>query len=211
MLAMSRHPRSTPPGGKTKEEIVEEYRVASIEEAAIAVIARKGVAELTIQDVADEARIAKGTVYLYFRDREELIAKTAKRAFDTLIDDLKETFAASGTLEERLTRIVLHPLEFVEDHAALLRAALELRDHGAPARSSASRLETTYLGMLEKMFADAQRRGEMRKIDCLEAAAVARDVIRGMIARRLEHPSPPPREKEAKCIVSLLLRGVEAR
>ena len=69
---------------KSKEEIVQEFRVQSIQEAAIRVISRKGMAAATMQEIAEEAGVAKGTIYLYFRDREELVEKT----FETAIGQL---------------------------------------------------------------------------------------------------------------------------
>ena len=44
------------------------------------VIARKGMAAATMQEIADEAGVAKGTIYLYFRDRDELVEKTFETA-----------------------------------------------------------------------------------------------------------------------------------
>src|ERR1051325_6906332 len=69
---------------KSKEEVVQEFRVQSIQEAAMRVIARKGMAAATMQEIADEAGVAKGTIYLYFRDRDELVEKTFESAMSQL-------------------------------------------------------------------------------------------------------------------------------
>ena len=55
---------------KSKEEVVHDFRVQSIQDAAMRVIARKGMAAATMQEIAEEAGVAKGTIYLYFRDRD---------------------------------------------------------------------------------------------------------------------------------------------
>ncbi|MFN2240363.1 MAG: TetR/AcrR family transcriptional regulator, partial [Thermoanaerobaculia bacterium] len=49
-----------------KEKIVEEFRSESIQDAAIRVIARKGIAGASMNEIAEEAGISKGTIYLYF-------------------------------------------------------------------------------------------------------------------------------------------------
>src|ERR1043166_9324407 len=69
---------------KSKEDVVQEFRVQSIQEAAIRVISRKGMAAATMQEIAEEAGVAKGTIYLYFRDREELVEKTFENAMSQL-------------------------------------------------------------------------------------------------------------------------------
>ncbi|MGZ6971061.1 MAG: helix-turn-helix domain-containing protein, partial [Thermoanaerobaculia bacterium] len=55
----------------TKKQVVEEFRCRAICEAAMRVVGRKGLAGATVEDIAREAGVAKGTVYLYFRSRDE--------------------------------------------------------------------------------------------------------------------------------------------
>jgi len=55
---------------KTKADVVEEFRKESICDAAMRVVARKGMKNVTVQDIADEAGVAKGTVYIYFQSRD---------------------------------------------------------------------------------------------------------------------------------------------
>lgn len=54
---------------RTKEK---EVRTAEIEQAARKVFLSRGFQAATIQEIAEEARIAKGTVYLYYRSKEDL-------------------------------------------------------------------------------------------------------------------------------------------
>lgn len=188
---------------KTKEEVVGEFRCASIQDAAMAVIARKGIEETTIQDVADEAGIAKGTVYLYFRDRDELLSRTANRAFEKLIAELEPTFNSDGSFAERLMKLVLRQLEFFDDNRALFRASLAL-NHQKPKTGPYAQ----YSALLQKMFADAVASGEMRELDPIAIAAVYRDCMRGVIVRRIEQKPKTTREEDAQFIVSILLRGI---
>ena len=51
---------------KTKKDVVTEFRCAGILEAARKVFATKGFHEAKVDDIADAAGVAKGTVYLYY-------------------------------------------------------------------------------------------------------------------------------------------------
>jgi AcrR family transcriptional regulator len=190
---------------KTKGEVVEEFRCASIQDAAMAVIARKGIDEMTIQDIADEAGIAKGTVYLYFKDRDELLAKTANRAFEKLVTELEPTFTTPGSFGDRLLAVALRQLQFFDDNRALFRATLALSG-GVQKTKGGSYAQ--YAAQLEKMFADAAESGEMRELDPLAVAAVYRDCMRGVIVRRIEQKPRMTRDQDAQFIVSILLRGI---
>jgi AcrR family transcriptional regulator len=193
---------------KTKEEVLEEYRCGSIQDAALAVIARKGVDEATIQEIADEAGVAKGTVYVYFRDREELLAKTADRAFDRLLEVLEPAFSAPGPFSERLLSVVLKQLEFFDENRSLFRATMALSQHNPESSKSCLGSRAIYIGKLETMFVDAHARGEIRNLDPLAVAAMYRDCVRGVIIRRSENESRTPRSEEASFIVSILLHGI---
>ena len=91
---------------KSKEEVVQEFRIQSIQEATMRVIARKGMAAATMQEIAEEAGVAKGTIYLYFRDRDELVEKTFETAIGELHKRVDEALARGGTFEERFRNVI---------------------------------------------------------------------------------------------------------
>src|SRR4051794_15810255 len=101
---------------KSKEEVVHEFRVQSIQEAAIRVISRKGMAAATMQEIAHEAGVAKGTIYLYFRDREELVEKTFETAIAQLHGRLDRALDADGTFEEKLRSLLTAQFAFFSEN-----------------------------------------------------------------------------------------------
>jgi AcrR family transcriptional regulator len=190
---------------KTKEDVLEEFRCASILEAAMTVIARKGIADATMNAIAAEAGIAKGTLYAYFRDRDELLTKTAARAYERLVEELDAAFGAAGTLAERLSGVVLRQLHFFDQHRELFRAYLALSNRdGAALRKS----KQVYVERVEQLFRDASTRGEIRDVDPHELASMFIDCVRGVVLRRIEQKSKTSREEQAALVVDLLLRGI---
>ena len=204
--------RSTAASGrKSKEEIIEAFRCSSIEDAAIAVVARRGAEHATIQEIADEAGIAKGTIYLYFRDREELLSKTAGRALDRLLDEIGPALEADAPIGEKLLSVITTQLRFFDANSALLRATMALtrREDGVAGKKRAGSF-ARYAALVEQMFTLAKSRGEIRDFAPRSLAAIYRDCVRGIVMRRLEEKTSPPPEEEARLITSLLLRGIEA-
>jgi TetR/AcrR family transcriptional regulator, fatty acid metabolism regulator protein len=196
---------------KTKEEVLEQFRCGSIQDAAMAVIARKGIDETTIQDIADEAGIAKGTVYIYFKDRDELLAKTADRLFESLLADLAPAFDAQGPFAGKLHGLALRQLHFFDEHRALFRATMALSQREHETNKKRSGCFGQYMARLESLFTEANDRGELRKdLDPAAVAAVYRDCMRGVILRRLDlkQKSRNSVEDDARFLVSIFLRGV---
>jgi AcrR family transcriptional regulator len=73
-----------------RKEREKEQRRQDIIDAAEKVFFSKGVVESTMDDVAEEAELSKGTLYLYFQSKEELYFAITKRGLDILTDMFKK-------------------------------------------------------------------------------------------------------------------------
>src|SRR6266581_2757609 len=112
---------------KSKEEVVQEFRVRSIQEAAMRVIARKGMSAATMAEIAKEAGIAKGTIYLYFRDRDELVERTFETAIGQLHERIDAALALDLPIAGKLREIFRAQLAFFRENAEFFRLYLSLR------------------------------------------------------------------------------------
>ena len=66
----------------TKEELVKQFRTEAILAATRKVIADDGFEGLTLEKVAEAAGISKGTIYLYFKNRRDLIVNIVQGMID---------------------------------------------------------------------------------------------------------------------------------
>src|SRR3954452_21671920 len=112
---------------RSKEDVVQEYRVQSIQEAAMRVIARKGMSSATMAEIASEAGIAKGTIYLYFRDRDELVEKTFETAIGELHNRVDAALELGGSFEARFRNVIAAELAFFRENAEFFRLYISLR------------------------------------------------------------------------------------
>src|SRR5580693_5488705 len=58
-------------------------------DAAVAVFAEKGFFTSRISDIADRANVADGTVYLYFKNKEEILMTAINTAFDAFMKNAR--------------------------------------------------------------------------------------------------------------------------
>src|SRR4029078_4149951 len=91
---------------RSKEEVVQEFRIQSIQQATMRVIARKGMAAATMQEIAEEAGVAQGTSSLSFRDRDELVEKTFETAITELHKKVDAVMSGSAPFGERLRAMI---------------------------------------------------------------------------------------------------------
>jgi len=91
-------------GVAARRQREKEERRAAILGAAEKVFASKGVALATMDDIAHEAELSKGTLYLYFDSKDELFLEIAVRAVREVLDELLAAEAAGGAGFTRLAR-----------------------------------------------------------------------------------------------------------
>jgi AcrR family transcriptional regulator/predicted DNA-binding transcriptional regulator AlpA len=94
----------------------EERRASSILDAAFNVFSQKGYHNATVDDIAREAEVSKGTCYQYFSGKEEIFIATMERTLKTL---LAEAEAAGAQARDALTRLGLKGLTFISKYRDL--------------------------------------------------------------------------------------------
>src|SRR5215210_3579229 len=112
---------------RSKEEVVQEFRMHSIQEATMRVIGRKGMAAATMQEIAAEAGVAKGTIYLYFRDRDELVEKTFENTITSLRERLDAVLDAGAPIEQTIRNLLAAKIEFFTENREFFRLYIALR------------------------------------------------------------------------------------
>ena len=100
-----------------------ESRRTQLLDAAASVFAAKGFQRATMREVADEAGVAPGTIYLYFRGKRDLILGLADRIFGAAIDESLARFAHLD-IEASIYTIMLEQIRFARRHRALLQALI---------------------------------------------------------------------------------------
>ena len=92
--------------GKKAREKKGAARRDAIINAAIDEFAARGFAATRLDDVARRAGIAKGTIYLYFRDKENLFQEIVRAILSPTISTLERAFEADVTIREAAGRLV---------------------------------------------------------------------------------------------------------
>jgi TetR/AcrR family transcriptional regulator, fatty acid metabolism regulator protein len=201
-------------------------RVAAAEailDAAEAVLARRGYERAAVQDVARAAGCAVGTLYLYFKNKEELVAGIISRHSTRLGRRMMETLAGPAEPIRKIRRNLENLLDYFNEHqdafyifytAAPAGASVPLGDlctrlHG---QGRAPRDYEALCRAEISLIRDAQRRGQVR--GDMEPDHIQRfmhGLTMGVLGSWSLARRAPPRGAQSRMLWAFMTGGIGAR
>ncbi len=135
-------------------------------EAAVRVFARKGYFNARVSDIAREAGIAAGTIYLYFTTKEDILVTLFRQKMDGFVAAARRAIRDEVGAEAKLRRLVRLHFSILEDHPELAEVVqVELRLGQKLFRGPASQEIGAYFaliaGVLEAGVAEGRFRGDL--------------------------------------------------
>jgi TetR/AcrR family fatty acid metabolism transcriptional regulator len=132
--------------------------------AAIDVFAERGYFNAQVADVARAAGVAAGTVYLYFRSKDDLLVSIFEKTMRDAIEDGRAIVAPLRDPIERLAAIARVHLERMgRDRSLAVVFQVELRQSTKFMERFSSTLLREYLGVIRAIIVDGQKAGVFRK------------------------------------------------
>lgn len=107
---------------KNNEEI-EKNKETRLLETAFKLFTEKGIKDTSIQEIVDNANVAKGTFYLYFKDKYEirdvLIARKSQKLFKEALKELRKNYITN--LSDQIVFIINYVIDELSKAPTLLK------------------------------------------------------------------------------------------
>lgn len=196
-----------------RNSVASDTREGAILDAADRLLARYGYKKMTIDDLAREAGIGKGTVYLHFKSKEDVVLSHVDRIVQRVIEQLEliatSEAAAGAKLKEMLLLRVLFRFDSVQHYSESISEVL--RD----LRSGLLERRQRYFEAEAKVFAGVlragQRGGAFRPHEALATARALIQATNALLPFNLSTRELGKRaevESAVRRIVDLLLEGL---
>jgi len=189
---------------KSKRQVVGEFRRTEIINAARTIFARKGFAKGIIDEIAREAGIAKGTVYLYFQSKTEIYKAVLDHDIARLQQVTLSRIDSAAGLREKLWAFIATRLENVESRKAFFRIMDSVQENLSMTRRQYRELFQEPVGRMKRAIESAIASGEIRAVDAEKTAWVIADMTRGIIQRRLLTPNDCTPDEDARFLLDLI-------
>ncbi len=175
--------------GKTRREVLTEFRHAEILAAARKVFAQHGFTASTLDQIAAEAGIAKGTIYLYFSSKDEILWAAIRSRIHTMLDRASVEMEKVVTAPEKLRtwlRVRFSALREDEDFLRVYYSEFgQMCRLKGMFRQEFRDLYQRSAAMLIAVLEEGIRNGEVRPLPTQEIALALMNLSRDMFAEQL--------------------------
>ncbi|MEB2358611.1 TetR family transcriptional regulator [Bacillus pumilus] len=133
-------------------------------DAAVVVIAENGYHQSQVSKIAKQAGVADGTIYLYFKNKEDILISLFKEKMGQFIERMETDIQKEPSAKEKLLLLIEeHFRMLAQNHHLALVTQLELRQSNLELRQKINEVLKGYLNMLESILAEGKKTGEFRQ------------------------------------------------
>lgn len=180
--------------------------------AGIKVFAHNGYFSSKVSDIAREAGIADGTVYLYFKSKDEILHSIFDRAMAEFIDEGRRELAAIASPAERIRRVAeLHLERLGADRDLAVVFQVELRGSTKHMQEFSAAGFGEYLDIIREAIEDGQAAGHFREdIKSVVAAKILYgsldEMVTNWVLSKKSYPLAPMADEVLKIFIGGILK-----
>lgn len=188
----------------TKKEVIFEQ--------ALRVFAQKGFDRTTIDDIAEQAGIAKGTIYYHFKSKNELFAFLLQDGCRLLIQQINDQLDRGGSTRERLEHVIDAHLGFFQDYPDFCTMfLLEVLGPVAHWRDELAGIRHAYLSCMIKLIVEGQNEKIISPMNPQTAMQAIFGTISTVALGRIFHGHKFDASQVSTEIKHILFEGILAR
>ena len=182
--------------------------------AAIKVFAKNGFYATRVSEIAKAAGVADGTIYLYFKNKDDVLINIFENGIQQLLVILREVVASEEPFDARITSIIELQLGLLEEQRDLAEViTVNLRQSSTLLKQYAAPLFMEYIEVIAGVIRDGQQNGAFRKE--INARVAARSLFGALdailLTWALGEADPASLRKAASQCAKLFLDGLSVR
>ncbi len=137
------------------------YRIIN---AATKIFAKKGFFQAKVSEIAKEAKVADGTIYLYFENKDSILISLFEEQMKRVLDDMRQEISKETDAVKKIEKFALNHLKLIEqnkDVAEIIQ--VELRQSSKFMKEYKNEKFAEYLNLIGDIIQEGQEKGIFRK------------------------------------------------
>lgn len=192
-----------------RKEMMEKLTRKDILDSSIMVLLDKGIKRFTMDQVASMAGIAKGTVYLYFKGKSELLDAVVDHCYEPLGKEYEDIAVSEDDPLSKLEQIVSKSMVFTENNKKIFN---EVRNIMFNTLDKAIGDEKSWywqtINLISGVLDEAIRSGKIRSINTVKFAALFFESINTLMSHRILADVEDTIEEDTRDIMELFIKGL---
>lgn len=192
-----------------RKQRLQELTKQDIVDAVVAIIDREGIDRVTMSNVAREAGMAKGTVYLYFKDKNELLESVRQHSLEPLKIGIAEILDSDHKPPEKIRRTIRFHLNYFAKHRQFFR--IMIYDHQLAQNKNCRYKDTQFQAFVQRMtetFRQGMEEGYFRSFSANSVAIMFIESLIGLINKYLFYEDDNDPEEDAHLLTEVFLNGL---
>ncbi len=185
--------------------------------AAMRVFAHNGVVKTKMADVAVAAGIGKGTIYEYFRSKEDIFAEAYQMVYQGTEDkiaaviesELEPEMKLRGLMSVTLEGILGDGGEFAGIMMAFWSEGIRNKNERIIGIFNLEEIYAQFRGMISAILADGIRMGKFRKVDTFLTASVLIGAMDGILLQCIMDPKIFTPQQAVEVLMDSYLNGIK--
>ena len=191
-----------------------EIRRNQILDAATKVFVRQGFQHARMDDIVEESGLSKGTLYWYFKSKEDIINAISRRLFTGELEKLEGLLEAEGTASERLMQLTNYRVAGLKRMSNLVPIIFEfyaVAVHQQWVKQFIGEYFKHFRGLLEDLIQQGIDRGEFYPVNAAETAISLASMYEGLTIHWLMEPETVQWDILSENSIPILLNGLKIR
>lgn len=146
----------------SKRKNTEKYY--KIIDAATKIFAKKGFHQAKISEIAREAQIADGTIYIYFENKDDILISLFEEQMNAVLDNMVEKISEQNNPIKKLEKFALTHLQLIEQNKNLAEIIqVEIRQSSKFMKEYKNEKFAQYLDLIGDIIQEGQEKGIFKK------------------------------------------------
>ncbi len=193
---------------KKRKELLDEMTRKLILDAGLKTLLEQGIEGFTMDRVAMDAGVAKGTLYLHFKDKEELLIASIEKGFEPFFSTAERVLDSDQSPEKKIETFTLEGFRFFERQRQLFNIVMRTKELKKRHAMEDDVLYWNLVSKIARVLDDGIHEGLFKPIDSIKVAGMFLDAQGALILQHLAGKSSATAEEHVNVVMDVFLNGL---
>lgn len=193
-----------------RKTLVDSMMRDAIYQGALAVLGEHGLGGATMDRVAAAAGVAKGSLYNYFRSKDELLTFVHEKTLQPLFDSNEKIARSALSATEKLEAMTRSWRHHVQEHRAIFQILIRNSSCDGVLKEARAKGEAASIGVIAEVIQAGIETGEFRPLNATYAAEMLLAAARGALEAEFMEESQREDEEIINTLIAVFLHGLSA-